>query len=417
MLTARGVALIGLAAVAWMLGRFLGVDELYVVSGTSAVLVVLAIVSTRLSSTRIAVRRRTAARYAHQGERIPIELAMRNDGRLPASLLLVEDRRPPAIVADGTDDDARVVVQGLRPRQMANLEWHAVGRRRGRYTIGPVRIRLRDPFGLAERSRRYRGTDEIVVFPAIERLSTVGTRGIRHGMDSSASRRVFHRGDEFHTMRTYVVGDDLRLVHWPSTAHRGTLMVRQHELPWQAGAVVYLDARAYLHRGTGRASTFERSVSAAASVLVHLQQQRYDVRLVTDDGPRTPADGGSQLETAMTRLAELRPVSDHSPLPALRTVEQMGNGVLVAVLRPPPDGLDLADHVEVRALQQAGRSYAGRIALVIGHDDEARCTTFARLLGLGGWHSAVAHAGTPLDDAWKRALVGADIARTVGASR
>ncbi|MBW3605522.1 MAG: DUF58 domain-containing protein [Actinobacteria bacterium] len=417
MLTARGVALTGLAVVAWMLGRFLGVDELYVVSGTAAALVVLAIVSTRMSSTRIAVRRRTAARYAHQGERIPIELALRNDGRLPASLLLVEDRRPPAIVADGADEGARVVVQGLRPHQMANLEWHAVGNRRGRYTVGPVRIRLRDPFGLAERSRRYRGTDEIVVFPAIEQLSTVGTHGIRHGMDSSASRRVFHRGDEFHTMRTYVVGDDLRHVHWPSTAHRGTLMVRQHELPWQAGAVVYVDARAHLHRGTGRASTFERAISAAASVLAHLQQQRYDVRLVTDDGPGAQPDGGSQLETAMTRLAELRPATDHSPLPALRTVEQTGNGVLVAVLRPPPDDLDLAEHIEVRALQQAGHSYTGRIALVIGHDDDVRCATFARLLGLGGWHSAVAQVGTPLDDAWKRALVGADIARTVGASR
>lgn len=418
MLTARGVALGGLAVAAWALGRFLGVDELYVVCGAAIAMVVLAVASTRVSSTRIAVRRHTTAHHAHGGERVPIEVALRNDGRLPASLLLVEDRRPPGIAADEGAEGARVVVQGLRPRQVADLEWHAVGHRRGRYTIGPIRIRLRDPFGLVERSRRYRATDELVVYPATEPLSTVGALGVRHGSDSSASRRVFHRGDEFHTMRNYVVGDDLRLVHWPSTAHRGALMVRQHELPWQASAVVYVDSRADVHRGAGDASTFERAVSASASVLVHLQRQRYDVHLVTVDdhdvngAPRT----GTHLERAMTRLAELRPVVDHSPLPALRTTEQLGNGIFVAVVRPPADDRDLADHVEVRALQQAGRRYAGRIALVVEHTDGARCAVFARLLRLSGWHSAVAVAGTPLDDAWKRALVGADSTRRAGAA-
>lgn len=417
MLTGRGVALGGLAVLAWALGRFLGVDELYVVSGAGTAMVVLAVVSTRVSSTRIAVRRRTTARHAQHGERIPIELALRNDGRLPASLLLVEDRRPPGVGADAEDDGARVVVQGLRPRQVADLEWHAIGQRRGRYTIGPVRIRLRDPFGLAERSRRYEGTDEIVVFPPIERLSTVGMRGLRHGMDSSASRRVFHRGDEFHTMRAYVVGDDLRHVHWPSTAHRGTLMVRQHELPWHAGAVVYVDGRTHLHRGTADRSTFERAVSVGASVLVHLNHQRYDVRLVTVDGADAAPRTGGHLDEAMTQLAELRPATGRSPLPALAATEHLGNGVLVAVVRPPADDLDLADHAEVRALQQAGHNYAGRIALVVEHDDGVRCATLARLLGLAGWRSAVVGAGVPLDDAWKRAVVGSNIARTAGAGR
>lgn len=416
MLTGRGVALGGLAVVAWALGRFLGVDELYVVCGAAIAMVLLAVVSTRVSSTRIAVRRRTAARYAQHGERIPIELAMRNDGRLPASLLLVEDRQPPGMTADD-GSGGRAVVRSLRPRQVANLEWHAVGHQRGRYTIGPVRIRLRDPFGLAERSRRYRGTDEVVVYPATEQLSNVGMRGIRHGMDSSASRRVFHRGDEFHTMRAYVVGDDLRHVHWPSTAHRGTLMVRQHELPWQASAVVYVDSRAHVHRGVGDASTFERAVSAGASVLVHLQQQRYEMGLVTVGGSDAAPRAGSHLEAAMTQLAELRPVTDRSPLSALRATEDLGNGVLVAVIRPPSDDEDLAEHVEVRALQQAGHGYASRIALVIEHDDGVRCATLARLLSLAGWHSAAVAVDAPLDDAWKRALVGADIAWTAGAGR
>lgn len=424
MLTARGVALCGVAAAAWTLGRFLGVDELYVVSAAVLAMVVLAIVSTRVSSARIAVRRHTSTRHAHRGERVPIEIALRNDGRLSASLLLVEDRRPAGISGDD-DPGARFVVRSLRPWQVADLRWHAFGRRRGRYAIGPVRIRLRDPFGLAERSRRYRATDDLVVFPPIEPLVSVGSRGIRHGSDSTASQRAFHRGDEFHTMRSYVVGDDLRYVHWPSTAHRGVLMVRQHELPWQARAVVYLDNRTSVHAGVGDRSTLERGVSAAASVLSHLDRQRYEVELVTGGPPPPRTDG--RLETALIRLAELGPTADETPAATLRAVEQAGSGLLVAVVRPPtgrgtgptdPDGdEDLADHLEVRALQQAGRGYRTRVALIVQHTDASRCRMLARLLRLAGWQTAVASREDPLADVWQHAMVGADIGRLTGVRR
>jgi uncharacterized protein (DUF58 family) len=424
MLTARGVALCGVAVAAWTLGRFLGVDELYVVSAAAIAMVVLAIVSTRVSSARIAVRRHTTTHHAHRDERVPIEITLRNDGRLPASLLLVEDRRPSGM-ADDDETGARFVVRGLRPRQLADLQWHALGRRRGRFTIGPVRIRLRDPFGLAERSRRYRATDHLVVFPPIEPLASRGTRGIRYGADTSASQRAFHHGDEFHTMRNYVVGDDLRYVHWPSTAHRGELMVRQHELPWQARAVVYLDNRTSVDVGVGDRSTLERGVSAAASVLSHLDRQRYAVDLVT--GGPAPARSEGRLETALIRLAELGPVTDDTPAATLRAVEKAGNGLLVAIVRPPSGrgtapldtghDDDLADHVEVRALQQAGRGYRTRVALIVEHADAARCGTLARLLRLAGWRTAVAPQGTPLADVWHHAMVGADIGRLVRARR
>lgn len=424
MLTGRGVALCGVAIAAWLLGRFLGVDELYVVSGAAVAMIVLAIVSTRLSSARIAVRRHTAAHHAHRGARVPIEVALRNDGRLPASLLLVEDHRPSGV--SGDDGNARFVVRSLRPRQMTDLRWHAVGSRRGRYTIGPVRIRLRDPFGLAERSRRYRATDDLVVFPPIEHLDARGTRGVRHGADTTSSQRAFHRGEEFHTMRSYVVGDDLRFVHWPSTAHRGTLMVRQHELPWQARGVVYLDNRAGVHTGVGDRSTLERGVSAAASVLSHLHDQRYEVALVT--GGQPPATADARLDATLVRLAELTPTTDASPLAMLRTVEQAGNGLLVMVLRPPlrrgasprdtgRDDRDLADHPEVRALQQAARGYRTRVALIIEHGDDQRCATMARLLRLAGWRTAVATAETSLADVWQHAMVGAGSVRLTGAPR
>jgi uncharacterized protein (DUF58 family) len=424
MLTARGIALCGTAVAAWALGRFLGVDELYVISGAIIALTALAIIATRVSSARIAVRRAGVARHVHRGERIPVEVALRNDGRLPASLLLVEDRRADGL--SGDDDAARFVVRGLRPRRVAELRWHAVGRRRGRFTIGPVRIRLRDPFGLAERSRRYRSTDEVIVFPAVEPLTAGDARGIRHGADTSASQRAFHHGDEFHTMREYVVGDDLRHVHWPSTARKGTLMIRQHELPWQARAVVFIDSRIGVHVGAGDRSTFERAVSAAASVLTHLRRAHYQLRLITEGAPLTDVRDG--LDNSLVRLAELVPSRDRSPVAAMRAVDNAGDGLLVAIVRPPRRSaapgdetggtdVDLADHADLRALQQAGRGYRTRVALIVAHDDAERCTTMARLLRFAGWQVAVAEQGIPLADVWRRAMVGTDIGRLTGARR
>ena len=232
--------------VAWGLGRLLGVDELYVVSAASGAMLGLAIASTRLSSTRIAVRRITGTVHARQQEQVSIELQLRNDGRLPASLLMVEDRHPSGIATvDDEGGAARFVIRSLRPRQVVKVRWLAMGQRRGRYAIGPVRIRLRDPFGLAERTRRYRSTDDVVVFPAIESLETGGGRGARQGAETSALRRAFHRGDEFYTMRGYVVGDDLRHVHWRTSARIGELMVREHvdaSLPRVAKGFDQLDA-------------------------------------------------------------------------------------------------------------------------------------------------------------------------------
>jgi uncharacterized protein (DUF58 family) len=409
MLTPRGLTLCIMAVVAWGLGRLLGVDELYVVSAASAAMVVLAVASTRLSSTRIAVRRTTGAVHARQQEKVPIELQLRNDGRLPASLLLVEDRRPSGISA--ADDDrgsARFVVRSLRPRQVVKLDWRAIGRRRGRYAIGPVRIRLRDPFGLAERSRRYRSTDDLVVFPAVESLATRGTRGARQGAETSALRRAFHRGDEFYTMRTYVVGDDLRHVHWPSTAHRGTLMVRQHELPWNAKAVVYLDTRGAVHRGSGMRGTFERAVSAAASVLLHLRDKGYDVHLDTSEVQASHSTGGP--DTALVRLAEVSPAVNTTATPALTRLTRTGNGLFVAIVRPPADTAELAGHPEVRALLRAGHEYRACTALVIERHDGERCATLARMLQLAGWRAAVVAQGEPLVEAWRRAVIGVAVA-------
>lgn len=402
MLTTRGLVLLIAALVAWGVGRLLGVDELYVVAISCVAVVVFGTVATWAVGARIAVRRLGGQVYVHQGQVVEIRLQLRNDGKVPAPLLLVEDRRPTAL--ESADGPPRFVVAGLAPHAIVSFAHRSVGHRRGRYTVGPLRIRVRDPFGVAERVRRYRSTDEVVVFPRIETLRPIPGWGAQRGSTASDLRRLIHAGDEFYTMREYTTGDDLRRVHWPSTAHRQKLMVRQHEQPWNASATVLLDSRARSHGGVGESSTFERAVSATASVLTHLHGLRYELRLVTE--PSVPNTLPGTLIPELVHLAELRPSPDPRILPLLTQLRDVPGGLLVIVITTPASEI-LSQDAEILGLLQAGYAFTGRLALIIERVDSEAGRGLTRLLRSAGWRAAQVLPGEQLGDSWRRATLSA----------
>src|SRR5947209_9048920 len=93
----------------------------------------------------------------------------------------------------------------------------------------------------------------------------------------SVSRSIATAGEDDAATREYRLGDDLRRIHWRSTARRGELMVRREEQPWQSRAVLLLDCRQSAHQGDGPLSSFEWSVSAAASIGLHLAHGGFTV--------------------------------------------------------------------------------------------------------------------------------------------
>jgi uncharacterized protein (DUF58 family) len=106
------------------------------------------------------------------------------------------------------------------------------------------------------------------------------------GQDSAsqAERPALHtpQGEDFFTLREYQVGDDLRKVHWRSTARRGRLMIKQEQIPWHARGTVVLDVRDSAVGPTGGVA-FEASVVAAASAVQHLAQRGEFCRFVATD--------------------------------------------------------------------------------------------------------------------------------------
>ena len=395
MITRRGALLLIGAAAIWACGRFLGIAEMYVVAVAAAVLVGCAVIAVRLSTANVSVRRHVAPNRILAGGSAEVHLDLRNDARLPAALLLVEDTCDPALAAT-----PRFVVPGLGAGRTTTVQYHLSGAARGRYEVGPVRLRVRDPFGLAQRVRRYRGTEDVVVYPRIEPLEDPPAPGTQTGSGSSAIRRLFNTGDEFYTMREYVTGDDLRQVHWPSTAHRNKLMVRQQEQPWEAEATVLCDTRHTAHRNVGAGSPLEKAISLAASLVWHLADDGFSLRLHTDtDQAAPPVQPWGLL---LDRLAEVRPSRTSSLVPALQRLRGgSGEGLFAAVIATPPGEEPVGRHPDVRALLQAGRGYHGRLALIVDNGRSARAEQTAALLRTAGWRATTIAASQSLSSRWR----------------
>ena len=146
-------------------------------------------------------------------------------------------------------------------------------------------VRVSDPFGLVELGRSFRTHGAAHRHPAHRaRCPPIPLGGAWTGSGDNRPRAFATGSAEDVTVREYRRGDDLRRVHWRSSARVGELMVRREEQPWQSRATLFLDNRLRAHRGQGIASSLEAAVSAAASIAVHLSHRGFTVRLVTATG-------------------------------------------------------------------------------------------------------------------------------------
>jgi uncharacterized protein (DUF58 family) len=194
------------------------------------------------------------------------------------------------------DAQVRTVIPRLRRGERGLRTYRLPTRQRGIFDVGPVEVTRRDSFELFRRSRRYGDIERIWVYPRILDLRPLPTGNTRH-LEGPTSDTSPQGNITFHRLRDYVVGDDLRLVHWRSSARTGKLVVKHNVDTSQPYTVVVLDLRP----GRYTAESFEAAVDAAASVLVVSSANKAPVELRLTDGTII---GGP-------RLRDVTPLVDH----------------------------------------------------------------------------------------------------------
>lgn len=350
-MTRRGWGLLIAALATYLAARIFGVGELQMVAVALIVLVVAAIIRTVSGIRRLELRRVVTPTTLTFGDTAKVRVNINNLARVPTTPIELVD-----VVADGLGAPASVWMGSVPAWRSAVAHYQLEGRRRGVFTIGPAQLRTGDPFGIVERTAVFDPVATVTVLPEILPLGAGLVAGPAT-TGSSRGRRTDRRGTELAGVRDYVDGDDLRAIHWASTARRGQLIVRRNETPHHPSAVVFVDARASRHAGQGAQSSIETAVTCAASVAHHLIGHGQQVAVVDRPLERPPRP--LPWDVMAVQLAKLA-LAD---VDVTTVVHQLGygmagNGILVAVVTTP-------DAAELRRLTRACRTFASANVLVI----------------------------------------------------
>ncbi len=395
-LTARGRSFLASGVAALLCAFLLGEHDLLRIGVLIISLPLLAAMVVSRTRYRLSCARRLDPPRAQVGSEATVTLHLENVTRLPTGLLMIEDTVPYALGARPRFVLDRVEAHGVR-----EIDYRVRSDLRGRFAIGPLTVRISDPFGLVELTRSFTISDTLVVIPQVVPLPQVRLSGELAGGGESRTRSVAAAGDDDVAPREYRQGDDLRRVHWRSTARYGELMVRREEQQWQSRGALLLDTRRYAHRGEGPRSSFEVAVSAAASIGVHLAHEGLGLRLVTDQGAeQLPEAGlsGSLLDTlAVVRTSTAR--SLEYGIAALR--QGGGDGLIVAVL-------GWVDVEQARALARLKQGNVTGVAVMLdvsgweqpetGGNEEHRAAR--DVLAGAGWRIVRLPAGASIASVW-----------------
>jgi uncharacterized protein (DUF58 family) len=416
-LTTRGRCLLAAGITLAVCAVVLGQRDLFRAAVFLVVLPLAAVGVVARTRYRLSCRRTLAPARVEAGRPAEVDLVLDNVSRLPSGVLLLEDTLPYSL-----GGRPRFVLDRVEPQGTRTVGYPVRSDARGRYPVGPLSVRLTDPFGLVELSRAFAAVDELVVHPVVERLPAVRLGGDWAGGGESSARSVAASGTEDISTREYRHGDDLRKVHWKSTARTGELMVRREEQPFQSRATLLLDGRAAAHRGDGPGSSFEWAVAAVASAGTALARAGFALHLLDHAGRDLSPAGVPLTEPVLLDvLAGVEHDRADSIVPAATRLRRAGvDGALVAVL-------GALDAEQAEALARLRTGSATCIAVLLHTDSWAptsarglqasldRHAATHALLAATGWRVLPVSHGDTLASVWP--LAGGRTSSAPGARR
>jgi uncharacterized protein (DUF58 family) len=309
----------GLAALAvvFVLAAWYSQSGILLLSGLFLSTAGLARLWSRLSLAGVRAERSFNVTRCFPGETIECTLRLLNRKPLPLPWVQLENDLPAGwglSEPDGRREAATI-------RRTASLLWYRgirwklclVGKRRGFYPIGPLKLTSGDLLGLYARSRRDETTVHLIVYP---RIFPVDTRCIPslHPMGEFRTARSLFR-DPTHAIgvREYLRSDSLRFIHWKATARRGDLQVKVLAATTAFQVALFLDVDSFGHEGALDQEIFELGISTAGSIAAALCEHGSPVGLfantrLADSGQPAfiaPSAGRNRIAELLETLAKL----------------------------------------------------------------------------------------------------------------
>jgi uncharacterized protein (DUF58 family) len=316
LLTRSGLGVAVTAVTLLVCGWWWGYGELVVVAVALGGAVAIAVWSAR-ASVRTTIDRTIASPRVARGDPVRATYRVTNPSRRRSAPMVLVDTISETPPASSDHPDAppaphRVApvevridlppVDGLERVECLGL---VPTRRRGTYTVGPWSVERTDPLGLAVGRRTGEQTSPVIVHPRIHDLR--GPYGAMHTVEDEAVIRKAASDplSGFVSLREYVDGDDPRLIHWPTTARMGTLMLREHVELRRPEFTVVLDCA----EQAASEDDFEEMVDVAASIAVHALRSGVNVTLKTTSryhpGAMRPIDRETRILDLLTPVGQV----------------------------------------------------------------------------------------------------------------
>ncbi len=394
-LTVRGRCFLAAGAAAIICGVQIGERDFVRIGLLAMGVPVLAWLLLRRTEHNLWVRRNVSAIQVEAGEVAHVEVEIGNAGRRTGTLLLEEELSPVL------RPHPRFVVEPMAPGATTLRHYRIQTENRGRYPVGPMHIKVADPLGMVDIDQVLPSSASILVTPRTEPLPQIPLTGRWSGAGDNRTRDLLGGGSPDVTIREYRLGDDLRRIHWPSSARAGELMVRREEQQWQSRCTLLIDNRRISHRGYGAQSSMETAVRATASIMRYLVARDFEVRLVTATG-QSSSHGwhqgarGVNLPEQLERLA-LMGMTRREQLSTSWIEDADHGGMLLAVLAHVDD----ADRDLLSGMAAAGDSAYAVVLDVSTWDRTGRVEPPATAaLASGGWKATTLARDGSLAAAW-----------------
>jgi uncharacterized protein (DUF58 family) len=336
---------------------------------------------------------REAPESAFEGETIEVKVTLRNGSRLPIFFPRVAEVFPPELHAE----KATLFPHRIAPGETAEETYTGdCLLPRGIYTLGPLQLSLSDPFGWFQAVRGLGGERKLKVYPRFQRFGVDEKAGqCVQAIAATITRFAVGESQEFLSVREYRIGDPLKKVHWPLTAHRGYPVVKEHHRLAAGDVSIVLDLYRYALLGIGRGSSLEQAVRITAALASRAVERGRRVQVLARGAKEIrvpPGSGDGQVQRVLDAMVEARPDGDvhlDDYLDRARREIRAGS-IMVLMVSPYLRGSErFAGHV------LASLRSGGRVILVIFDDstfhnlyeqtsrDQPAREFLARMAGLG----------------------------------
>jgi uncharacterized protein (DUF58 family) len=287
----------------------------------------------------VSVERELRYGWVQVGDRLEERFTMVNESWLPVLWAQVVDESDLPDYAVGR-------VASCSAQGTAHWTTDQVCTRRGVFTLGPWSMHMSDPFGFFSLTLSQQESEAIAIYPPVVELPQIALpRGLAAG-PSRAHRRSTETTVDVSQTRAYQPNDPWRLIHWPSTAHRGDLIVRDFDTEISGDLWVILDLDRSVQAGQDEESTEEYGVILAASLADRTLRQSRAVGLLAhglEQALVPTGRGKGHLWRILHALAAAKAGGEHRLSEVIHGMrDSLGQGTTVLVITPScePDWVD-----------------------------------------------------------------------------